>query len=180
MMIRTITSKTIFAALLVSMPLMAYADPAQDATIKSFIQVTHLDNLRNNLAQQATDSAIPLLREYLAKNKVALTPAQQQKLQSNLKGYVDQQHKLASNYFNSDASKTQFQTSLTKAYAAQFSEDEMKQALAFYTSPAGKKLMEQQPLIINTAAGDMLKSAENGLLPQMRAAAASYAKSMTK
>lgn len=180
MMSRTVSVKALLAAIVFAAPLLAHADAAQDATIKQLIAVTHLDNLRVSLAQQATSSSIPLLQEYLGKNKVALTPEQQKKLQTNLKGYVDQQHKLASNYFNSNARKIQFETSLTKAYSAKFSNDELKQILAFYQSAAGKKLMEQQTPIINSVASDMLKSAEKGLLPQMRTAAASYGKSMTK
>jgi len=180
MMVRSISAKTIFIALALSMPLMAHADAAQDATIKQLIEVAHMDNLPMGLAQKATASAIPLLREYLDKNKVSLSPAQQQKLQANLKGYVDTQHTLASNYFNSTSNKAQFQTSLTKAYATQFTNEELKQILAFYQSAAGKKLMELQPQIINGVAGEMLKTAENKLLPQMRAEAATYAKSMTK
>ena len=180
MTIRSLSTKTIFAALVLSMPLLAHADASQDATIKQLIEVGHMDNIRAGLAQQATDSAIPLLREYLAQNKIAPTPAQQQKLQANLKGYVDQQHKLASNYFNTAATKNKFQSSLIKAYSTQFTPDELKQILAFYQSAAGKKLMEVQPQIVNGVASDMLKTAETGLLPQMRSAAANYAKSMTK
>jgi hypothetical protein len=174
------TRKILFASLVCASPLFAHADAAQEATIKELMAVTHMDNsLRANLAQQAAGSAIPLLQDYLVKNKVNLTPAQKQKLQASLKGYVEQQHKLASSYFEAPARKTQLQAALTKGYAAQFSNDELKQILAFYRSSAGKKLMDQQAGIINGSVGEVLKSAESGLLPQMRTAAAAFAKKAT-
>ena len=180
MMFRNATTSMILAAMVFTMPVLAHADAALDATVKDFIAVAHLDNLRAGLAQQTTSSALPLLREYLSKNKVTLSPAQQQKLQANLKGYVDQQHKIASDYFNSASSKSQFNAALTKGYSAQFSNDELKQIITFYQTPAGKKLMEQQTTIINAVAGQMLQAADKGLLPQMRAAAAAYGKSVSK
>jgi hypothetical protein len=175
------SKKILLTAVFCTSPLFAYADAAQDATIKELIAVTHMDSgLSTNLSQQAGGSAIPLLQEYLAKNKVNLTPAQQQKLQANLKGYVDQQRKRAAGYFDAPARKSQIQAALIKGYAAQFSNDELKQILAFYSSSAGKKLMAQQGPIINGVVGGVLKSADSGLLPQLRAAAATYAKSVTK
>jgi hypothetical protein len=180
MMFRTATSKSILIALICSLPVLAHADAAQDASIKEFIAVTHLDNMRATLAQQAANSAIPLLREYMAQNKVVLSDAQQQKLQGKMKGYVEQQQKLANTYFNSAASKKLFEATLTRAYSAKFSNDELKQILVFYKSPAGKKLMEQQSPILNSVGSEMLKSAEKGLLPQMRNAANAYGKSISK
>lgn len=180
MMLRSSTATSILAALMFSLPLLAHADAAQEASVKELIAITHLDNMRASLAQQASTSALPLLREYMVKNKVVLSEAQQQKLQGKMKGYVEQQQKLANNYFNTAANKKQFESALIKAYSAKFSSDELKQILAFYKSPAGQKLMAQQSPILNGVGSDMLKSAEKGLLPQMRNAAASFGKSAAK
>lgn len=180
MMLRTATSKIILAALVFASPILAHAEAAQDATVKQFIEVAHLDNMQSGLAQQAARLSLPLLQEYFVKNKINLKPEQQKKLQAHLKDYAEQQQQLANNYFNSAASKSLLDASLAKAYSAQFSNEELKQIIVFYQSAAGKKLMEQQAGLLNGVGSAMLKAAETGLLPQMRAAAASYAKSNTK
>ncbi|WP_047238228.1 DUF2059 domain-containing protein [Chromobacterium subtsugae] len=69
---------------------------------------------------------------------------------------------------------------MAKNFSAQFSADELKQINAFYKTPAGQKMLKQQPQVINSIAGDTLKSAEKALLPKMQAAAEAYGKTLTK
>ena len=40
---------------------------------------------------------------------------------------------------------------VAKLYATHFTEKELKEILAFYSSPAGKKLLAQQPIVINSS-----------------------------
>ena len=37
---------------------------------------------------------------------------------------------------------------VTKLYAQQFNEQEMKEILAFYESPVGKKVLQEQPKVV--------------------------------
>jgi hypothetical protein len=46
---------------------------------------------------------------------------------------------------------------IAKLYATHFTEQELKAILAFYNSPAGKKMLAQQPVVIN----DSMKFAQN-------------------
>ena len=70
MMSRTVSVKVLLASLVFASPLLAHADAAQDATIKELIAVTHLDNLRVSLAQQATSSSIPCCKNTWEKAKL--------------------------------------------------------------------------------------------------------------
>ncbi|WP_047243681.1 DUF2059 domain-containing protein [Chromobacterium subtsugae] len=172
--------KASLAALLLTLPLLAHADAAQDAGAKELAATLNINNMLPDLAQRTTASALPLLQEYLVKNKIQLTEAQQKKAQAGLKSYGDNIHKLATDYFGSAAVKAQFEQTVAKNFSAQFSADELKQINAFYKTPAGQKMLKQQPQVINSIAGDTLKSAEKALLPKMQAAAEAYGKTLTK
>nr|WP_176426184.1 DUF2059 domain-containing protein [Chromobacterium sp. ASV5] len=172
--------KASLAALLLTLPLLAHADAAQDAAVKELAVTLNLNNMLPELAQRTTASAMPLLQEYLVKNKIKLSEAQQKKAQAGLKGYVDGVQKQANDYFGSAAVKQQFEQTVIKSYSAQFNADELKQINAFYKTPAGQKLLKQQPQIINAIAGETLKTAEKTLLPKMQAAAESYGKTISK
>ncbi|MBM2885728.1 DUF2059 domain-containing protein [Chromobacterium amazonense] len=167
-------------AVLLSMPLLAHADAAQEAGAKELAATLNLDNMLPDLAQRTSASAVPLLQEYFVKNKIQLSEAQQKKVQAGLKGYGDNIHKLAADYFGSASVKTQFEQTVVKNFSAQFSADELKQINAFYKSAAGQKFMKQQPQIINGIAGETLKTAEKTLLPKMQAAAEAYGKTIAK
>ncbi|PXX46279.1 DUF2059 domain-containing protein [Aquitalea magnusonii] len=172
--------KTAIAAIALTLPMLAHADAAQDAAAKELAQVIGLNNMPNDLANRTTGSAAPLLQEYFVKNKINLTPEQQKKAQDGFKGYADGVHKSAADYFNSPAVKKQFEQEVVKNYSAQFSAAEMQQIVAFYKTPAGQKLMKQQPVVIDGIMKSMLGSAEKTLLPKMRSAAEAYGKSITK
>ncbi|RMD01076.1 DUF2059 domain-containing protein [Aquitalea palustris] len=172
--------KTAIAAIALTLPMLAHADAAQDAAAKELAQVIGLNNMPNDLANRTTGSAAPLLQEYFVKNKINLTAEQQKKAQDGFKGYADGVHKSATDYFNSPAVKKQFEQEVVKNYSAQFSAAEMQQIVAFYKTPAGQKLMKQQPLVIDGIMKSMLGSAEKTLLPKMRSAAEAYGKSITK
>jgi len=172
--------KTAIAAIALTLPMLAHADAAQDAAAKELAQVIGLNNMPNDLANRTTGSAAPLLQEYFVKNKINLTAEQQKKAQDGFKGYADGVHKSATDYFNSPAVKKQFEQEVVKNYSAQFSAAEMQQIVAFYKTPAGQKLMKQQPLVIDGIMKGMLGSAEKTLLPKMRSAAEAYGKSITK
>ncbi|MBA8737041.1 DUF2059 domain-containing protein [Chromobacterium violaceum] len=168
------------AALLLSLPLLAHADAAQEAGAKELAATLNLDSMLPELAQRTSASALPLLQEYFVKNKIKLSEAQQKKAQAGLKGYGDNIQKLAADYFGSAAVKQQFEQTVVKNFSAQFSADELKQINAFYKSPVGQKFMKQQPQIVNGIAGETLKSAEKALLPKMQAAAETYGKTIAK
>lgn len=172
--------KTAIAAIALTLPMLAHADAAQDAAAKELAQVIGLNNMPNDLANRTTGSAGPLLQEYFVKNKINLTPEQQKKAQDGFKGYADGVRKSAADYFNSAAVKKQFEQEVVKSYSAQFSAAEMQQIVAFYKTPAGQKLMKQQPVVIDGIMKGMLGSAEKTLLPKMRTAAEAYGKSITK
>jgi uncharacterized protein len=56
-------------------------------------------------------------------------------------------------------------------YAESFSEQELKDVLAFYKSPAGKKLLEQQPKIVDTSlkyAQDWANKLSDQVIAKMR------------
>jgi hypothetical protein len=76
--------------------------------------------------------------------------------------------------------KKQFEQEVVKNYSAQFSAAEMQQIVAFYKTPAGQKLMKQQPVVIDGIMKNMLAAAEKTLLPKMRTAAETYGKSISK
>lgn len=172
--------KTAIAALALTLPMLAHADAAQDAAAKELAQVIGLNNMPNDLANRTTGSAGPLLQEYFMKNKVSLTPEQQKKAQDGFKGYAEGVHKAAADYFNSAPVKKQFEQEVVKNYSAQFSAAEMQQIATFYKTPAGQKLMKQQPVVIEGIMKNMLAAAEKSLLPKMRTAAEAYGKSITK
>lgn len=172
--------KSSLAAIALLMPLLAHADAAQDAAAKEYIEVAHMDTLLPGMAQQATGSSVPLLREYFVKNKISLNPTQQKAVEAGLKGYVDRQHKLAVDYFSTPKAKQELESGLIKSYTAQFSTDELKQMATFYKTTAGQKVLKLQGQIIDGVAGTMLKNAEKSLLPQMQSAAATYGKSIVK
>lgn len=172
--------KTVVAVLALSLPLLAHADAAQDAAARELAQQIGLNNVLNDLALRTTSSAGPLLQEYFGKNKVNLTPEQQKKAQDGFKGYVDGVHKIAVDYFASAAVKKQFEQEVAKGYGAQFSTAELQQIVAFYKTPAGQKLVKQQPLVIDGIVKNMLAGGEKTLLPKMRAAAEAYGKSIAK
>lgn len=44
---------------------------------------------------------------------------------------------------------TEIQTEIARAYASQFTEQELKDALAFYKTPLGKKLIEEEPKVLD-------------------------------
>ncbi|WP_047238229.1 hypothetical protein [Chromobacterium subtsugae] len=77
--------KASLAALLLTLPLLAHADAAQDAGAKELAATLNINNMLPDLAQRTTASALPLLQEYLVKNKIQLTEAQQKKAQAGLK-----------------------------------------------------------------------------------------------
>ncbi|UTH76051.1 DUF2059 domain-containing protein [Chromobacterium sp. IIBBL 290-4] len=168
------------AALLLSLPLLAHADAAQETAAKELAATLNLDNMLPDLAQRTTASALPLLQEYFLKNKIKLSDAQQKKAQAGLKGYGDGIHKLATDYFGSAAVKTQFEQTVVKNFSAQFSADELKQINAFYKSAPGQKMLKLQPQIVNGIAGETLKTAEKSLLPKMQSAAETYGKTIAK
>ncbi|AUH53203.1 hypothetical protein CXB49_21620 [Chromobacterium sp. ATCC 53434] len=172
--------KACLLAAMLSLPLLAHADAAQDAGAKELAATLNIDNMLPALVDRTTASGPILLQDYLGKNKIQLTPAQQKKAQTGLKGYMDGIHKLATDYFASAAVKQQFEQTVVKNLNAQFSADELKQINAFYKTPAGQKLLKQQPQIGNAIAGETLKSAEKTLLPKMQAAAETYGKSIAK
>jgi len=172
--------KTALVALLLSMPVLAHADAAQDAAARDLAQIIGLNNMPNDLALRTTNSAAPLLQDYLVKNKISLTPEQQKKAQDGFKAYAEGIHKTAVDYFSSAAVKKNFDQEVVKNYEAQFSTAEMNQITAFYKSAAGQKLLKQQPVVIDTIMKNMLANAEKTLLPKMRTAAEAYAKSLTK
>lgn len=179
-MSKKIAIQSSLAAIALMVPLLAHADAAQDAAAKEYIAVAHMDTLLPGMAEQATRSSVPLLQEYLVKNKISLNPNQQKTAQAGMKGYVDRQHKLAVDYFSTAKAKQELEAGLIKSYTAQFSTDELKQMTAFYKTTAGQKVLKLQGQIIDGVAGSMLKSAEKALLPQMQAAAATYGKSIAK
>ncbi|WP_293760633.1 DUF2059 domain-containing protein [uncultured Aquitalea sp.] len=162
-----------------SMPMLAHADAAQDAAAKELAQTIGLNNMPTDLAQRTTASAGPLLQEYFVKNKINLSPEQQKKAQDGFKTYAEGVHKSAVDYFNSAAVKKQFEDEVAKSYSAKFSADELKQIAAFYKTPAGQKMIKEQPGVIDNIAKNMLASAEKTLLPKMRTAAEKYGKSVS-
>lgn len=168
------------AALTLALAIPAHADDSQNAAAKALVDTIHVEGMLPGLVQQATNTAAPLLQEYFVKNKIALAPEQQKKVQAGLKSYIERQHKLAADYFASPQVKQQLQASFIKVYAAQFSADELKQINAFYQTPAGQKLMAQQGQIVNVVANEMLQTAQKNLLPKMRAAAVDYGKTSAK
>lgn len=179
-MFTTRPMKIALTCLALSMPVLAHADAAGDAAAKDLIATTQLDNVLTQVSQQAAGSAVPLLQEYFVKNKITLSADQQKKVQAGLKDYVGRQQKLAADYFGSAAVRQQFEASLTKAYAAQFTTDEIKQLVAFYKTTAGQKILKQQGQIINNVVGETLKTADASLLQKMQAEAASYGKTFAK
>jgi hypothetical protein len=46
---------------------------------------------------------------------------------------------------------TEIQTEIARAYASQFTEQELKDALAFYKTPLGKKLIDAEPKALDEA-----------------------------
>ncbi|MEN3030343.1 DUF2059 domain-containing protein [Chromobacterium amazonense] len=167
-------------AVLLSMPLLAHADAAQEAGAKELAATLNINNMLPALVERTTSSGPLLLQDYLGKNKIQLSASQQKKAQAGLKGYMDGIHKLAADYFGSAAVKQQFEQTVVKNISAQFSADELKQINAFYKSPAGQKLLKQQPQIGDAIAGETLKTAEKTLLPKMQAAAEAYGKTIAK
>ena len=61
---------------------------------------------------------------------------------------------------------------LARGYASQFSEQDLKDLIAFYKTPLGKKLIEQEPKILEQSMGEANSYAEKmseEILPKFRA-----------
>ena len=60
---------------------------------------------------------------------------------------------------------------VARQYATNFTEPELKAILAFYQSPAGKKLLERQPTVVNSSmkfAQDWANKLSDEVVPKMR------------
>ncbi|MCP9758948.1 DUF2059 domain-containing protein [Aquitalea sp. S1-19] len=170
----------LLSALLLAVPMMVQAAPAADtAAVKELISATRINGMLPMLAQRAATSAGPLLQKYLVDNKIELTAEQQKKAQDGLKAYGDGQMKLVKDYFDSNATKQQFEQALVNSYGSAFTTAEIKQITAFVKTPAGQKWLQSNGAVIDRAAADVMQSAQKALLPKMEAAAASYGKSIS-
>ncbi len=61
---------------------------------------------------------------------------------------------------------------VAREYATNFTEPELKAILAFYQSPAGKKLLERQPAVVDSSmkfAQDWANKLSDEVVPKMRA-----------
>jgi hypothetical protein len=66
----------------------------------------------------------------------------------------------------------ELQEEAAKVYASKFTEQELKEILAFYRTPLGKKVVEEDPKILDQTlamADQWLKKLENEVLSKMRA-----------
>lgn len=172
-----------FAALLsaaaLAVPMMAQAAPAADtAAVKELVSATNMQNMLPALAQRAFSASLPMLEKYLVDNKIQPTAEQQKKLQDGMKGYAETQGKLVKDYFDSAATKQQFEQALIKQYGAAFTTAEVKQVVAFIKSPAGQKWAQTNDKVMAGVAAETMKAAEKALSGKMEAAAANYAKSV--
>ena len=60
---------------------------------------------------------------------------------------------------------------VARQYATNFTEPELKAILAFYQSPAGKKLLERQPTVVDASmkfAQDWANKLSDEVVPKMR------------
>jgi hypothetical protein len=67
---------------------------------------------------------------------------------------------------------TQVTDEVAKLYASHFTEPELKQILAFYQSPVGKKVLSQQPIVVNASmkfAQDWANKLSDEVVAKMRA-----------
>jgi len=109
--------------------LLAQVDPEKAVLIRKIVEAQYRDRLRTQLQNVVLGTQVTLLRQ----NPI-YPPA-----------YVDEVAKKAKERLD----KFDLAELLLPAYAKTFSVDELKEILAFHTSPTGRKLASAQPEMLN-------------------------------
>jgi uncharacterized protein len=141
-MIATLTSRfATLAAVLLACHLLAGPAQAQPATAAALAAAKELVDLKG--AAQMFD---PVVTGVVEQTKGAL-------LQTNpqlSKDLTDVGNQLTKEFAPRRSDLTD---AAAKAYAARFSEQELKDVVTFYKSPAGKKMLAQEPLVLDETFG---------------------------
>jgi uncharacterized protein len=141
-MIATLTSRFAYlAAVLLACNLLAGPAQAQPATAAALAAAKELVDLKG--AAQMFD---PVVTGVVEQTKGAL-------LQTNpqlSKDLTDVGNQLSKEFAPRRAELTD---AAAKAYAARFTEQELKDVVTFYKSPAGKKMLAQEPLVLDETFG---------------------------
>jgi hypothetical protein len=127
---KAISSLILGLSILLAFPLHASEESHREAA-KQMVEVANLDKMLTAMYQQI--NAV-ITQNLLAKDP-CLAPIKEP-LQALLTKY-DQK------ILNADVVKAEIQ----KVYQTEFSEDEIKQIVAFYKTPAGKKALEKAPVL---------------------------------
>ena len=116
-------------------------------------------------AQQPSANAIALAREIItAKGGTGLYEPLVPQIIERARSIFQQSNPMLSKDLNDVAAKLRAElgprvaeliTDGATLYAAQFTEQELKDVLAFYKSPLGRKIVAQEPLILDRSAANM-------------------------
>jgi hypothetical protein len=141
-MIATLTSRFAYlAAVLLACNLLAGPVRAQPATPAALASAKELLELKG-----AAEMFDPVVTGVIEQTKGAL-------LQTNpqlAKDLTDVGNQLRTEF---GPRRGEIIEAAAKAYAARFSEQELKDVVAFYKSPAGKKMLQQEPLVLDETFG---------------------------
>ncbi len=127
---KAIYSLILGLSILTAYPLQASEESHQEAA-KQMVEVANLDKMLNAMYQQIN----MVITENLLKKDPCLEPIRGQL--NDLLAKYDQK------ILNADSVKAEIQ----KVYQTEFTEDEIKQIVAFYKTPAGKKALEKAPVL---------------------------------
>lgn len=129
-------------------PAQAPQTPAANAPAQPEISPSHLalarEAMLNSGLARSFDSIIPALSEQIKKNTVT-RPELSKDLDEVLKGLAPE----------SEMQKQRMVDIAARIYAQRLSEAELKDIVAFFRSPAGKRYVETQPQLLDELVGAM-------------------------
>ncbi|WP_130430395.1 DUF2059 domain-containing protein [Rivibacter subsaxonicus] len=137
------------------------------------MQSGSLDGLSRNLvetpARQMLSAAEPLIVRVPAEKREAAA----KQIQADARKYVDETYPIVRKRAG-ELSNTQLQTAIEE----KFTEDELRQIVAFLESPANKKLQQTLPEVSNALAQKLVADTRPSVEPRIKALEASIAKQL--
>lgn len=127
---KAMTSLILGLSIFISYPLLASEESHREAA-KQMVEVANLDKMLSAMYQQ--------INTVITQNILAKDPC----LESIRAPLTALLTKYDQKILNADVVKTEIQ----KVYQAEFSEEEIKQIVAFYKTPAGQKALEKAPIL---------------------------------
>lgn len=120
-------------AVLLSTSFVSFTQNKQD-NIKELLKSMQIEKMMSG----AYDSIIPMLKSQMKSNPVMQDSLQTKKMDAMMRKVMDASREMTKSFMENE---------MTGIYERNFSDNEVKDLLAFYKTPTGQKMIESQPTI---------------------------------